>query len=104
MAKGRVKKSKLSGASMYVGEWSGKGELIGDSAEVAGGNDIRFGFQPGDEKWLVCTYGSAGEIQWWERGDRGATSCTLQIRGRDPVTARFLCDTPNPARTSPATQ
>lgn len=100
--KGLVAKSKLSGASVYAGEWNCKAELIGDSAKVAGGTDIRFGFQPGDEKWLVCTYGSAGEIQWWERLDRGATRCTLQIRGRGPVTARLLCASPNPALTSPA--
>ena len=96
--KGVVTRAQLSGASMYVGDWNGRGELVGDSSKVRGGRDTRYGFEPGDVKWLVCTYGRGGEVQWWEQIAPGVTNCTLQLRGRSPMSAWLQCEVPARAR------
>jgi hypothetical protein len=89
---GFVAKAQLSGAGMYEGELNGRGELQGDRRKVKGGWDVRHGFAPGGQKWLVCSYG-AGEVTWWEQLDPKVTSCTLQTRegGRDPMDIKATC-------------
>ena len=91
--KGVVARAQLSGASMYVGDWNGRGELVGDGKKVRGGRDTRYGFEPGDVKWLVCTYGRDGSVTWWEQMDPKATSCVVRLRegGRDPMEANATC-------------
>lgn len=89
---GFVAKAKLSGAGMYAGELNGRGELMGDSKKVKGGFDVDFGFGR-EPKWLVCSYGTSGDIRWWEQIDAKATRCTLKLRegGQDPMSASLAC-------------
>ena len=77
---------------MFTGEINGRGELMGDSKKVKGGFDVDFGFGA-ERKWLVCSYGSGGDIRWWEQIDVKATRCTLKLRegGRDPMSAALTC-------------
>lgn len=90
--KGFVAKSALRGAGMYGGELRGQGELQGDAQKVRGGWDVRHGFAPGDQKWLVCTYGG-GDVTWWEQIDPKVTSCIVKTRGsgRDPLDVKATC-------------
>jgi hypothetical protein len=90
--KGIVAKAKLTGSAMYIGELGGQGELRGDDRQVKGGVDIHYGFGI-EPKWLVCSYGSSGDVKWWEQIDSKATHCTLKIRGggHDPVDAKLTC-------------
>jgi hypothetical protein len=90
--KGIVSKAKLSGASMYIGELGGPGELRGDDRQVKGGWDVNYGFGR-EPKWLVCSYGRNGDVMWWEPIDSKATHCTLKIRegGRDPMDVTLTC-------------
>jgi hypothetical protein len=90
--KGFVAKTKLTGAGMYIGELNGQGELMGAGTKVRGGWDIEYGFGP-EPKWLVCSYGSNGDIRWWEQIDSKMTRCTLKMRegGRDPMDAKLTC-------------
>lgn len=92
---GFVSKAKLSGAGMYTGELNGQGELMGDGKKVKGGWDVEYGFGL-EPKWLVCSYGSSGEIRWWEQIDPKATRCTLTMRegGRAPMDAKLTCTAP----------
>jgi hypothetical protein len=92
--KGFVARAKLNGAGLFTGEMNGQGEMIGDRRKVKGGINVHYGFAPPETKWFVCSYGSAGDITWWEQLDRKATSCNLEIResGRDPMSARIRCE------------
>jgi hypothetical protein len=89
---GFVAKSVLRGAVMYTGEINGKAALVGEPHKVKGGQDVRHGFEPGERKWLVCSYGD-GSVTWWEQMDPKATSCVVQMRdgGRDPMNVKATC-------------
>lgn len=89
---GFVAKSVLRGASMYTGEINGKEELVGDPRKMKGGREVAYGFEPGESKWLVCSYGD-GSVTWWERMDPKATSCLVRTRdgGRDPTDVKATC-------------
>ena len=90
--KGIVVKAKLSGAAMYIGEMGGQGELEGDIREVKGGRNVTYGFGP-EPKWLVCYYGSSGDVRWWEQIESRVTSCIVRIRdgGRNPMDVTATC-------------
>jgi hypothetical protein len=88
---GIVSKSRLTGAGVFEGELNGRGERVGMRRDVKGGYDVEFGFMPGEQKWVVCSYGKAGEINWWERLDPKATRCVLQVRGTGQLSASVDC-------------
>ena len=77
---------------MYAGEINGKAALVGESHKVKGGQDVYHGFEPGERKWLVCSYGD-GSITWWEQMDSKATSCIVRMRddGRNPMDVKATC-------------
>lgn len=81
---GRLRGAKLSSASMSFDMPYGNVELQGDIREVKDGRDIRYGFDPGQTKWLICVYGGGerigGTIEWREKVDPKVTSCELKIR------------------------
>lgn len=89
---GFVARSVLRGAGMYTGEINGKAELVGDPRTMKGGREVAYGFQPGENKWLVCSYGD-GSVTWWEQMDPKATSCLVRTRGggRDPMDVKATC-------------
>lgn len=91
--KGFIAKAELSGAGMYTGELNGRGELMGDRRNVKGGMDVHFNFPLPESRWLVCSYGNAGDITWWEQLETKARQCKLEIRekGRDPMRATLTC-------------
>lgn len=88
--KGLVSKSFLTDASAFIGDFNDGGELQGLRKEVKGGYDVQL---PTVTKWLVCWYGDGQAISWWEelKPDSKITRCTLQVRGRDEVTAKLIC-------------
>jgi hypothetical protein len=89
---GFVARSVLRGAVMYTGEINGKAELVGDARKMKDGREVAYGFEPGESKWLVCSYGD-GSVTWWEQMDPKATSCLVRTRdgGRDPMGVKATC-------------
>lgn len=91
---GRVRGANLSGASMSFDAPQGNVELHGDIREIKGGRDIRYGFEPGTNKWLVCVFGGSertgGTIEWREKVDPKVTSCELKIRETKEISSRTV--------------
>lgn len=91
-AKTIVSKRWLSGGTAFTGEMGGNAELHGDRKDVKGGEDVQYGFDPGDPKWFVCNYGRDGAIASWRVLDAKSTSCVLQQRTRaGTTTVRMTC-------------
>lgn len=90
--RGFVAKSALRGAIMYVGEINGKAAQVGEPRKIKGGHEVAYGFEPGESRWLVCSYGD-GSVTWWERMEEKATSCLVRTRegGRDPMEVKATC-------------
>jgi hypothetical protein len=90
--KGIVAKARLSGAGMYVGDFNGEGELQGVRKSFQGGYEVEFG-GGARRKWLVCSYGTSGDIRWWEQLDNKSVTCKLAVRekGADPISAKMVC-------------
>ncbi|HWJ95455.1 MAG TPA: STY0301 family protein [Telluria sp.] len=80
---GQVRKAALNGAGVYTGAFIGQEETIGIPSKIKDGYQRRYAFAPNEQKWLVCGYGKNGEVQWWERLDPKATSCVLQVKGKE---------------------
>jgi hypothetical protein len=90
--KGIVAKASLSGAGMYVGDFNGEGELQGVRKRVPNGYEVEYG-GGSRPKWLVCSYGTSGDIRWWEQLDSQSATCKLAVRekGVDPISAKMVC-------------
>ena len=70
----------LSGGGVYEGPLEDRVELQGRYQKAKDGYNVQFGFPGNEIKWLVCTYGEDGELQWSEQMDRRSTDCVLQVR------------------------
>lgn len=70
---------RLSGAGVKWGLASGHGYLVPDAKKVKGGTVLQFQFEPGEEKWLWCEYGTL-PAQIAKRMDDAATLCTMTIK------------------------
>lgn len=69
--------ARLSSAGMLSGHPSRIGYLVPNSTKKAKGSAVdTWAFQPGEEKWLWCGYGSE-VIQLAKRMDDKATHCTI---------------------------
>lgn len=88
---GVVAKGRLNGGAMFGGEGRDL-EQIGMPSKVKGGKNISYMFPADEMKWLLCTYGAGGDIQWWEQVSSRATECTVEERGKGrEMTVRAVC-------------
>jgi hypothetical protein len=69
--------ARLVGASIYEGPQK-EHELMGGRKEVRGGQDVHFGFNGGEMKWLACWYKPATPV--WLKVDSAAKRCDLRER------------------------
>jgi hypothetical protein len=80
---------RLDGGGMLSGHPKQMGYLVpGVSKKVKGGDSSTWGFEPGEEKWLYCTYGKMA-IQLSKRMDDKATTCELiaKLERKDVITS-----------------
>lgn len=82
--------ARLLGAGMYEGK-NKEAELIGDRKQMRNGQDIDFGFNGGEVKWVVCWYKPA--TPRWHQVSLEARHCALKERTsrQGKVSAKVIC-------------
>lgn len=71
---------RLTGSGVMRGHPDEKGYLVPDSTHSEGGRrTVSFSFDPGDEKWLWCVYGT-GSPQLAKRLSDAANQCNVSTR------------------------
>lgn len=88
--KGLVKRHRITGASAFIGEMNGAGELQGRRTDLRGGYDVEL---PLNIRWFVCEYGD--NTRWWEELKLGphVKRCAIHVREnrKDPMDAKLVC-------------
>jgi hypothetical protein len=80
---------RLDGGGMLSGDPKQLGYLVpAASKKVKGGEASTWHFEPGEEKWLFCTYGKMA-VQLSKRMDDKATTCeiTAKLERKDVITS-----------------
>jgi hypothetical protein len=80
---------RLDGGGMLSGNPKQLGYLVpAGSKKVKGGEASTWSFDPGQEKWLYCTYGKMA-VQLSKRMDDKATTCevTAKLERKDVITS-----------------
>lgn len=80
---------RLDGGGMLSGHPTQMGYLVpGASKKTKGGETSTWKFDPGEEKWLFCTYGRMA-VQFAKRMDDKATTCevTAKLERKDVITS-----------------
>ncbi len=71
---------RLDGGGMLSGNPTQLQYLVpGDSKKVKGGETSTWRFDPGEEKWLYCTYGKMA-VQLSKRMDDKARTCEVTVK------------------------
>jgi hypothetical protein len=72
---------RLTGYGMMLGPPESMTYLIGEGTSRRKGRSVSvWRFNPGEEKWLYCTYDRSGAIQISKRLEDSATECELSHR------------------------